>query len=374
MKTIKKRGFLCLLLFIGLQCFKVGLIQSLPRVYTEGRIEVYPKEEIEVVRFCESDSYKRFQPIVLNEQPVTFKVKNEEQLVGRGTTSNLPMLEPIQLVDGAFWGGAADREGRNVVLLSDVAAKQYFGSIQVTGNRCEIEGIVYQIVGVYRKYKNLWDYWFDLGDDVIYFPATSTLGKVEPIKAVILPSQVADKNIEEKELLSLGLTEENSEIIHCEDIKALLRSLKIGAISMAGVILMLYCFMACYRSLLHPHLNKGQKASYMGIYLLLILVIQFFFLREVYLPSDALPPYNLFDISYYIKHFKEQLVTHHRFMRISVTLFEPIFWQIKQGTKLISLLQLILSFPMSKWIVFQVNALPDTISKLALVLSKSKIS
>ena len=61
-------------------------------------------------------------------------------------------------------------------------------------------------------------------------------------------------------------------------------------------------------------------------------------------------------------------------MRISLTLFEPIYWQIKQGAKLINLLQIVLSFPMCKWLVFQVNSLPNTISKLALVLSKSKIS
>lgn len=360
MKTIKKKGIYCLLLFVGLQCIKIGFILFFPQVYTEGRIEVYPKGKIEVASFCESDSYKKLQPIVLNEQSVTFKVKNERQIIGRGTTSNFPMLEPIQIVDGAFWGAAADREGRNVVVLSDEVAKQYFGSIHVMGNRCEIEGVAYQIVGVYRKYKNLWDYWFDLGDDVIYFPATSTLGKVAPIKAVILPSQMVGSNIEEKELLALGLTEENSEIIHGEDIKALLRSLKIAAISMAGVILIFYCFMGCYRSLLHPHLNTRQKGSYMGIYLFLILVTQFLFLKQVYIPSDALPPYNLFDISYYIKHFKEQLVAHQRLSRISLTLFEPILWQIKQGAKTISLLQIIISFPMSKWLIFEVQLLPIT--------------
>ena len=374
MKTIKKRGLLCLVLFIGLQCLKIGLIESLPQVYTEGRIEIYPKEKLEVTSFCESDSYKKLQPVVLNEQSVTLKVKKERELVGRGTTSNLPMMEPIQIVDGAFWGAAADREGRNVILLSDEVAKQYFGSIQVTGNVCEIEGMVYQIVGVYRKYKYFWDYWFDLGEDVIYFPATSTLGKKAPIKAVILPSQVAGEIIEEKALLTLGLTEENSEILHGEDVKASLRSLKVAATSVAGVILILYCFMESYRCLLHLHLNVRQKGIHIVSYLILILITQFFFLRGVYLPSEALPPYNLFDISYYIKHFKEQLVTYHRFMRISLTLFEPIYWQIKQGAKLINLLQIILSFPMCKWLVFQVNSLPNTISKLALVLSKSKIS
>ena len=356
MITIKKKSFFCLLLFIGLQCLKIGLIQSVPIVYTEGRIEVYPKEHLQVASFCESDSYKKLQPVVLSEQSVNVKVKNERKLMGRGTNSNLPMLEPIHIVDGAFWGAAADREGRNVVLLSDEVAKQYFGSIQVTGNVCEIEGTAYQIVGVYRKYKNFWDYWLDLGEDVIYFPATSTLGKKAPIKAVVLPSQVAGERIEEKELLTLGLTEGNSDILHGEDIKAFLRSLKIAAISMAEVILILYCLMASYRCLINHHLDTRQKGIRMVSYLILILATQFLFLRGVYLPSEALPPYNLFDISYYIKHFKEQLAIHHRFMRINLTLFEPIFWQIKQGAKLISLLQIILSFPMCKWIVFQVDS------------------
>ena len=177
MKKVKKQGLLCLVIIIGLQLFKIGMLRSMPQVYTQGRIMIYPNEPLEVESFTQRESYSTLSPVVLNEKKVCFKQRQERMVIGRGTTKEFPLLEPITMIEGAFWGERADRDGRQVVVISDHLAKQYFGSIAVVGQICEIEDVYYQVIGVYEKGKNFWERWFDIDEEIIYYPISSLVGK-----------------------------------------------------------------------------------------------------------------------------------------------------------------------------------------------------
>lgn len=362
-EQMKKGGLVCLVLFVIFQLIKVGLADFMLENYGVGRIEAYPETKPAVINVLESEGYATLKPVLMNQQKCSLLVKEEVKVLGVGTNSYFPMLEPLLLQDGAFFGETATNAGRNVVVISDVLSKQLFGSVQVTGNICKIDNIPYQIIGVYTKYKNALDSWFDLGEEVIYFPISSEIGKKVAIDACLLPTYHEEKRLEEKDLLTLGISEENSLIDHAEDAYDSLQGLITVAISFITVVLVGYCCRLGIKDAKNPSLSHQQKGRLLISYFLIGGAAVLLGLKRFYIPTGLLPPYNIFDLNYYWQYFKKQLMLHHQLVRVELTYFETFYWQVTLWSLLLTLGQILLSFPISKWFLVQLKSMIMVISK-----------
>ena len=79
-----------------------------------------------------------------------------------------------------------------------------------------------------------------------------------------------------------------------------------------------------------------------------IVVLGKYVVRQVYIPVEVLPPYNIFDLSYYWEYFKTQLAMHHTIARMRLTSFEAIYWLIAKWSMELTVVQLLLCFPVVK--------------------------
>ncbi len=351
-----KGVLICMLLFILAQLLKISGIHFLEKNYGTGRLEIYPETPIEVKKFCLEEGYKSLMPIGLSSQKCEMhKGQKRVAVVAKGTNAYFPMLEPISMQDGAFFGERAASEGRNVVVISDELALLLFGSPFVTGKSCTINDVSYQIVGVYTKYRHLLDTFFDLGEEVVYLPMTSQIGRQAGIEVILLPPTWKEEAIEEKDLLKLGLDGNSSLIYHAEDACERLQAGVEAASCLSALVLIGYCVYYAFKLFEEKTLSYKKKLILLGSYGLISCVAFVLGVKAFYIPTDVLPPYNIFDLSYYWDSFKKQLVLHHQLLRRQLTYFESLYWMLRQGSLLLTLLQVLLSFPISHWFLKQVN-------------------
>ncbi len=355
----RNKGILiCFLLFIIAQLLKISGTHFFEKNYGMGRLEIYPETPIEATSFCREEGYKSLMPVGLSQQKCEIhKLQGNVKIsvVGKGTNAYCTMLESIDLQDGAFFGEKAALEGRNVVVISDELALILFGSPFVTGKSCSISGVTYQIVGVYTKYRHLVDILFDRGEEVVYFPMTSEVGKKAGIEELLLPPTWEEKAIEEKDLLALRLDVNNSMIYHAEDAYLRLEALIEAGLSISALVLIGYSIYFANKLLSAKEVGCQLKLKALGCYSLIALAALILGVKAVYIPSEVLPPYNIFDMSYYWDYFKKQLVNHHQLLRRQLTYFESLYWTLRQGSWLLTLLQIVLSFPISHWLLKQVK-------------------
>lgn len=360
-KEGRRSGFIFLLLFFGLQCIKSGLTHFIIEDYGTGRIESYPKNKVAFSAFSLSDGYKSLMPAVLGQKEYTITVKQSMKVVGVGTNAYFTMVEPLQIREGAYYGETAVNEARNVVVISDTLAKLLFYSEQVIGNLCEIEGVPYQIIGVYTRYEHLDDILFDTGEEKVYFPITSTLGKALNISTIVLPAKQQEIAINEKALNTLGINENNSLIYDAGDAEARLQGMNRVALNLGSMILILYCLIYIGRLAKNQNITLAQKLFSTSNYLIIILLTCVLGMKKLYIPSEMLPPYNIFDITYYWSYLKKQLVLHNQLLRLQFTQFENIYWVIKRLGMLITVVQILLSFRICQWIMSLVQVGQDKI-------------
>lgn len=172
---MKKSVCFYLAVFITLQFVKLLFINEIIEDYGEGRIEIHVNESapMHFEAFAFNEGYKRLQPTVISLRPCIVRGKEEMEVLGIAVNEYFMQTHPLQMKNGDFFGEGAVGEGRNVSVISDELAIKLFGSEKATGNIYEVEDTPYQVVGVYKKYKNFWGKLFDDGQERIYYPITS---------------------------------------------------------------------------------------------------------------------------------------------------------------------------------------------------------
>ncbi len=342
------RVILYIVLLLCLQLTKGSLVNFMEKHYGVGRIEVYLKETMNFSEIYLRDSYETMMPALMGSKYYTIGAKDsvgkvkEIEVEGIGTNSYFEEMTSFELQEGAYFGEGAVKEGRPVVIISDTLAKALFSSEQVIGSSCEIDGSTYQIVGVYTRYKHLKDALFDTGLEKVYFPITSMAGKELKVSGILLPSIQGEMAMDEKALSTLGVNENNSYIYHGEDAIKRLQSLEQVIINIGGIIILINVIMY------GMYLGKCKELAFRkkGCHLIVAVgiggVALIMLMKSIYIPKEMLPPYNIFDMTYYWEYYKSKLMLHNQLARVRLTDFEGLYWLMSKWFWGINLMQVVL--------------------------------
>lgn len=98
-----------------------------------------------------------------------------------GTEAGYTAAEALPMERGIFLPEKSVQIGENVAVISDVLAHKLFQSDQIQGNVCKINGIYYEIIGVYKHQATFWEYFQKDTSNRIYVPITSDVVKRVPL-------------------------------------------------------------------------------------------------------------------------------------------------------------------------------------------------
>ena len=301
MKRSVGKGSIVLVLLILFQGLKIMMLNDFKEAYPIPRLAFYPREEVTYEQFVFTQASTDIPSVYIGSQSYIIEGKKEVEVRGLGVSHDYPSYEKLKLIKGSFWGKQAQQEARQVVIVSQTLAAKLFNTYEVLGETLQLEGQSYQIIGVYEKPKHLIQTLVDDGEEVIYFPITSTLGSKQKVKEIWFASEA------DKMMLSLG---EGTTYVATDAIRRL-ESIRDFGIS--------------------------------GI------------------PKEVLPSYNIFDMSYYWKYFMEQMQVHQKMIRLSETTFEATYWLITKWSLWLTVIQIGLGISMIKTIK---NSLSTLIQKV----------
>lgn len=333
-RTIFTKEMVLIVMFILFQIIKVIMTNRLCEQFGKERVEIYLKEMIDYRILEFKQGYQELLPVVGNKQDCTITVKESRKVNGIGTNWRMAEVKPLYMIDGAFWGEQATLEGRNVVVISDRLAEELFNSKQVVGNSCIINNIPYQIVGVYKYQGKLEEKFFESGEENIYFPVSSSVGKQELISSLIIqPFQ--EKSIDEI-LTSLGISREDSVVYDGTDTVKKLQGLCDFSITLLAWIFVVSSIKQIGRS----KIVWGKKRIlYFCIVILLDILVLKCLVKNIYVPPKLFPDYNIFDINHYFDYFKENIRTHNKMRSFSYTYFEQTYWLYSKWSIILTILQ-----------------------------------
>lgn len=344
MIKLKKRGIIYILLFLVLQVTKIGMLYFFENLYPEGRIAFYPKIEqgYDCYTFQELNS-EHTQVYLGTSQEVAHVERQEDQDVKiMGVNYKYPFLEPIHLVEGNFWAKQAQKEGRNVAVISKNLAATFFNSYEVVGENLQLGEAIYRIVGVYEKPSSLFHTLTDFGDEIVYVPLTSSLGKKINVKSIWFEKLTDTK----------AVNLDSGKFYKANDAIKRLTSITWVSINLLIAVLILYLLKRCMDvAFFEVHQSTTDKTKRLLLYGSIILIMGKFLMLHIDIPSEVLPPYNIFDFTYYCKYFIEQLTLHYQMIKLSETAFEPIYWLITKWGLMITLVQLVLCFPIARGVL-----------------------
>ena len=350
---MKKGGIIVCLCFVVLHLLKLFSLSFIESDYGNGRIEAYLNVPMDYASFSLQDGYARLLPAVMGKQQGKMKVKTEREVEIIATNWRLYEIEPIAMDNGSFFGEAATYEGRDVVVISDTLALELFGSSKATGNVCKIDGIDYQIVGVYTQDKGLKKTLFDRGKQRIYLPITSTVGKKSQVECVLLTHLPDEKKMDVKDLMTLNITDFDATLYDGTDYVQRLKALVNGSLTYLGILFLIKTVRRSIKLAKNWQVERNyvQIAFYAsgGIVIFMLLV------RRIYMPSGFLPPYNIFDGNHYIAYVKDQLVLHNQMRGYTFTNFEAFFWLIRKWSIVFTLIQMVISFKLSSYLIGQMD-------------------
>lgn len=343
---MKRRGWIYLMLFIVIQVLKSLVAKEFISDYGEGRIEVKIDEDslIDYETLAFNEGYAQIQPAVLSRHTYSIKGKIETEVLGIGTNSYFKQVEPLKMNNGTFFGVQAVREGRNVVVISDQLAMKLFGSDKGTGNRCTIDDTTYQVVGVYKKYRGLGDVFLDDGRERIYFPITSKAAKNLKIEALISSSKNRETDLSVNQLQEMQINSGNSFVYNALDagkkLKTLIR-LPLNVLLLLIVSDMIKVVIDFLKQQTGSLRNKVMAVmlSMVGTYFALSIGMQ-----PIYMPPEALPPYNIFDISFYIKYFRGQCMVYNYMLELHLSNYIRTYALTRNSIVLLSILQIVCCF------------------------------
>jgi putative ABC transport system permease protein len=110
---------------------------------------------------------------------VKYKGRKLENTILEGDSSAQPKVYDLELAQGRFFTEEEELRRANVVVLGYDAAEQLFGQESALGKEVEIEGVLFTVIGVQAKNKQIFGGGTDPDDNSAHFPLF-TFRKLHP--------------------------------------------------------------------------------------------------------------------------------------------------------------------------------------------------
>lgn len=340
-KSMFTKIVVLIIVFTVFQAIKMTMINKFNILYGVEHIEIYFKEEINYELLKIKKGYDELYPIANSKQHCTINANVDIDIDGVGTNCRMGEVKPLDMVDGAFWGEQSDLENRNVVVISDSLAILLFNTIQAKGKMCMINDTPYRVIGVYKYQDTLEEVFFGTGEETIYFPITSNLGKANSVSNLII-RQLQGKSIDQI-LGQLGLHKEDCIIYDGTN-----KTKCLDGLFRFSEVLLLWIFLIESLDIFYLKDWNKKKVVFIGLIFCVDALILKYLTREIYIVPGFLPPYNIFDISHYINYFKQSIRLHNQMRSFSCTYFEQTYWLYSQWSTVLTIIQGIISIIICK--------------------------
>jgi hypothetical protein len=327
---MRKKLAIYLMIFIIFQIVKALLILDYKGEYGDSRIEtaINKKYQVTYDYMLLTEGYSKLQPIMLSKSE-DLEVKGCQSATVIGITSNWVQLEKFRMIDGAFFGEEANKEERDLTVISSQLSIKLFGSGKAVGNTLSIENKYYQIVGVYKKHTRLRDYVLDDGSESIYIPIKSSVARSWNVQSIIIDGKCKEEVPQVNDLQKLEVNKENS---HISDQSKWVKNMQ----SLSQLPLVIFWLILCSgilktttRMLSDKMQTKWLKFA-KGVSYLIILYIAFkICFYKVYIDPTKLPAENIFDICFYLEALKTEWIRHSQFVGNKVSHFERALYSLK---------------------------------------------
>ncbi len=349
---MKKRWIAYGIIFLVLQFIKGFLMEDYRLDLGDSRLEILIQEnqKVEYRKLKNSKSYGLYNLIVLNQKKQS--IEGIDQSVRTiGTTSTYKQLEHLPMVSGAFFTNKAVQEERNVAVISDELSRRLFGSSMGKGNRLRLNEEVYEVVGVYKKYRRLRDYIVDDGYERIYIPITCAAIKDEPIRQIII-DDFSGNIPNERDLNQMGISSKLN--INSDQSRWLKKSQNIielpiwilHLVMIAGFVRYLY---QSIRYSLYMKREKQEKHLFLDLkcvgigatFILYIGIVVRMSLSKIYIPSEWLPQDNLFDVVFYWKKIQHEWAISNLFLIEGISKFKQTVSLLNRIMYIINMIQIV---------------------------------
>lgn len=338
---MKKRVSIYLMIFVILHVIQLVAINDYIDYFGTGRMEVELNQDVQMTydKLVADDRFKENMPVVIN-QKLSYIGENQDIVVTKiSTNSYYNDVANLYMINGSFFEEISVAEGRHTVIISDELAEQLYGSHLAAGNECLIDGTYYQVGGVYKKHRNIWDILADDTREEVYIPITS--GAEKKVEQMIFDKKQYSENISESLLSQLGIYENNSFIYTNLDFANKLYGLTYISIGIMGCIVVYYSIKAL-QYMWHEWPNKYSLKLIVTILVIIILgVVCKNIISKIYVPISLLPADNIFDIGAYWRQFKTICATNNYLIEIHISSFIRTYNKIKGFVIGISMLQII---------------------------------
>lgn len=330
---MKRNIVVVIILILLLQVGKGLIINRFIEQNGNGRIE-FTATNNGIASYDEikrSNDYDTFLPVLLKKEKI-FLDQYKEPVVVVGTTPAYAQLEKLIMLDGSFFINSAVEEARNTIVISDQVAQEIFRATDVVGKTIECSGQTFKIVGVYKKYRNLYDHAVDYGYDIVYIPITASMLEEVPISQIIFNETAINDKLSEMTLTQMGISSESaikSDYIHwIENMK----TISIYPLLLMFVIGSMITIKKMKAYIDEHHIWQVLKAHEewqlifkvigVGIGLMGVSVLMIVYLySNLYISPKRLPNENIFDIAFYWKQCLEDWKNSNLYMMESISRF-----------------------------------------------------
>lgn len=339
---MKKKIVIWGTLFIILQLIKSLLLGDYKASYGTSRIEILVnKESVSSGRTAVSTKMERDYQVAKSSCKEGLLVENNQADV---TAINIywHQVQRPQMLEGAFWGEEADEEGRNLAVISDTLAVKLWGSEKALGNMIHIQDQVYQVSGVYKRYKNIRQYQLDDGKEKIYIPLKSSLSCEWPIQFMVIDGTKQEALPGEKDLFSMGIDSSNYTISHREKWFKSQKSLVQLPIMLIWFLLLSLMIKLVKKVIKNHEKTWKKKMIIIGGMMILMLILLRACMRGIYIDISQLPSENIFDLTFYWKGLLKEWSGHNQLIRYPSSQFERAYYLLKYWNYFINFLQILI--------------------------------
>ncbi len=300
---------------------KLLLMNDYKEAYGGSRLEVVFNKgiQIEEKRLLVAQEYEKLEASKIKSKRNVI-MNGKKQVTVIGTEPSFMQLETYDFLQGSFFGETATHEEHRVAVIGESLAFELFGSKWAVGNTCKLGDTIYQVVGVYKDYNQLRDYYLEGGTYKVFIPETSELCKEWPLEALEMVGTLEKKEMLEK----LEINEANSVINNRENWWG-----EVLLLCHLPYILVLLLLILRLRGVLKEcgwcKENKERNkvlALKIGGYMIAIFVVYRLWKRDIYIPSNKLPSDNLFDLKFYWELLKAEWAKHNQLLGYSLSYFE----------------------------------------------------
>ncbi len=339
---MKKGIVLLVTVFIGLQLIKNLLLWDYKASYGTSRIEI-------LVNGASSQKGKEMSDNQIeNDYQVAISSYKENLIVESEKADIIAVntywhqVQRPQMLEGTLWGEEADDEGRKYAVISDTLAIKLWGSEKVLGNIIHMEHQIYEVTGVYKRYKNIRQYQLDDGREKIYIPLKSSLSCEWPVQFMVIDSTNQKVVPDEKDLWGMGLASNNDTVCDRGEWFKHQKSLIQQPIRWLWFLTLPFVI-GIVKKIIQDHEKTWEKKGLIiGGILLFMLILFKICMWGFYINPSQLPSENIFDLTFYWNSLLKEWSNHNQLIRCPASQFEGAYYGFKYWSYFINSLQIII--------------------------------